>query len=130
MSFTGEGFFWKDLFSSIYIQSTNTTSPPPYQSILLLLMNIVIFWVLTWYLDNTFPSEYGSAKKLNFPFTREYWGLRAKNEKTGIQKALSTLPQKDLLADEDVIKEEIRTYELEEEVPVRVIFFKLFINFK
>eukprot|EP01091_Cochliopodium_minus_P001939 TRINITY_DN1188_c0_g2_i2.p1 TRINITY_DN1188_c0_g2~~TRINITY_DN1188_c0_g2_i2.p1 ORF type:complete len:1683 (-),score=415.80 TRINITY_DN1188_c0_g2_i2:354-4655(-) len=116
----GEGFKWGDLFKSIYINSVRATSPPPYQSLLYLLMNILIFWILTWYLDNAFPSEFGSNKKWYFPFTREYWGLRTNNDKTGVQRALSTLPDQNVRVDEDVRKEEIRAYE-EENVAVRVI---------
>ena len=116
----GNGFKWEDLFKTIFIQTTRTTSPPPYQSLLYLLMNILIFWILTWYLDNAFPGEHGSARKWYFPFTRQYWGLRTKNDQSGIQKALSNPPLLSIEKDEDVKNEEKKVFE-DGDCPVRVV---------
>nr|XP_046235853.1 phospholipid-transporting ATPase ABCA1-like isoform X1 [Scatophagus argus] len=42
-------------------------------SIIMLLLDAVIYWVLTWYIENVFPGQYGIPKPWYFPFTSSYW---------------------------------------------------------
>lgn len=42
-------------------------------SILMMLLDAFIYWVLTWYIENVFPGQYGIPKPWYFPFTASYW---------------------------------------------------------
>nr|ALU63310.1 ATP-binding cassette transporter subfamily A member 1-like protein [Oryzias melastigma] len=42
-------------------------------SILMMLLDAVIYWVLTWYIENVFPGQYGIPKPWYFLFTSSYW---------------------------------------------------------
>uniref|UniRef100_A0A674D8X2 P-type phospholipid transporter n=1 Tax=Salmo trutta TaxID=8032 RepID=A0A674D8X2_SALTR len=42
-------------------------------SILMMLVDALIYWLLTWYIENVFPGQYGVAKPWYFPFTASYW---------------------------------------------------------
>ncbi|XP_062373279.1 phospholipid-transporting ATPase ABCA1-like isoform X2 [Sardina pilchardus] len=42
-------------------------------SIVMMLVDAVLYWILTWYIENVFPGQYGIAKPFYFPFTRTYW---------------------------------------------------------
>uniref|UniRef100_A0A3Q3IW89 ABC transporter domain-containing protein n=1 Tax=Monopterus albus TaxID=43700 RepID=A0A3Q3IW89_MONAL len=46
-------------------------------SIIMMLLDAVIYWVLTWYIENVFPGQYGIPKPWYFPFTASYWCGRA-----------------------------------------------------
>ena len=40
---------------------------------IMLIVDTIIYLLLTWYLDEVFPKEYGFRRPLYFPFTSEYW---------------------------------------------------------
>ncbi|XP_056298859.1 phospholipid-transporting ATPase ABCA1-like [Pseudoliparis swirei] len=42
-------------------------------SILMMLFDAAFYWVLTWYIENVFPGQYGIPKPWYFPFTASYW---------------------------------------------------------
>ncbi|XP_030636239.1 phospholipid-transporting ATPase ABCA1 [Chanos chanos] len=42
-------------------------------SIVMMLVDAFIYWVLTWYIENIYPGQYGIAKPWYFPFTSSYW---------------------------------------------------------
>uniref|UniRef100_A0A8C7D5T6 P-type phospholipid transporter n=1 Tax=Oncorhynchus kisutch TaxID=8019 RepID=A0A8C7D5T6_ONCKI len=42
-------------------------------SIIMMLVDSLIYWLLTWYIENVFPGQYGIAKPWYFPFTASYW---------------------------------------------------------
>uniref|UniRef100_A0AAQ5X1S9 P-type phospholipid transporter n=1 Tax=Amphiprion ocellaris TaxID=80972 RepID=A0AAQ5X1S9_AMPOC len=49
-------------------------------SIVMMLVDAVIHWLLTWYIENVFPGQYGIPKPWYFPFTKSYWyGFSVKN---------------------------------------------------
>ncbi|KAJ8382923.1 hypothetical protein SKAU_G00037010 [Synaphobranchus kaupii] len=42
-------------------------------SIIMMLIDSSIYWLLTWYIENVFPGQFGIAKPWYFPFTASYW---------------------------------------------------------
>ncbi|KAM6959867.1 phospholipid-transporting ATPase ABCA1 [Tautogolabrus adspersus] len=42
-------------------------------SIIMMLFDAAIYWILTWYIENVFPGQYGIPKPWYFPFTKSYW---------------------------------------------------------
>uniref|UniRef100_A0A3P8U6Q8 P-type phospholipid transporter n=1 Tax=Amphiprion percula TaxID=161767 RepID=A0A3P8U6Q8_AMPPE len=42
-------------------------------SIVMMLVDAIIHWLLTWYIENVFPGQYGIPKPWYFPFTKSYW---------------------------------------------------------
>ncbi|XP_066576495.1 phospholipid-transporting ATPase ABCA1 [Amia ocellicauda] len=42
-------------------------------SIFMMLIDSFIYWVLTWYIENVFPGQYGIPRSWYFPFTASYW---------------------------------------------------------
>nr|XP_055026150.1 phospholipid-transporting ATPase ABCA1 isoform X1 [Misgurnus anguillicaudatus] len=42
-------------------------------SIFMMLFDALIYWILTWYIENVFPGQYGIPKPWYFPFTSSYW---------------------------------------------------------
>ncbi|KAM6949618.1 phospholipid-transporting ATPase ABCA1 [Aplochiton taeniatus] len=42
-------------------------------SIVMMLVDAVIYWLLTWYIENVFPGQYGIPKPWYFPFTASHW---------------------------------------------------------
>ncbi|XP_047448746.1 phospholipid-transporting ATPase ABCA1-like isoform X2 [Mugil cephalus] len=42
-------------------------------SILMMLFDAAFYWLLTWYIENVFPGQYGIPKPWYFPFTASYW---------------------------------------------------------
>ncbi|XP_041821372.1 phospholipid-transporting ATPase ABCA1-like [Chelmon rostratus] len=42
-------------------------------SIIMMLADAALYWVLTWYIENVFPGQYGIPKPWYFPFTKSYW---------------------------------------------------------
>ncbi|KAJ3084515.1 ATP-binding cassette sub- A member 1, partial [Quaeritorhiza haematococci] len=77
----GPGFPWSSLYSSIPEDLKPTYSgsipdiPAPYWSLLNMLMNVGVYALLTWYLDEVIPDEFGSALPPWFPLTADYWGI-------------------------------------------------------
>ncbi|XP_062578105.1 phospholipid-transporting ATPase ABCA3-like, partial [Saccostrea cucullata] len=74
---TGEGAQW-----------SNFNKPPSVDDnfslggvMLMLILDIVIHLLVTWYVGNVFPGEFGIPRPFYFPFTRSYWGCCDKTEK-------------------------------------------------
>nr|AYM45136.1 ATP-binding cassette subfamily A member 1-like protein [Carassius auratus] len=42
-------------------------------SIVMMLFDAFIYWILTWYIENVYPGQYGIPKPWYFPFTSSYW---------------------------------------------------------
>ncbi|XP_044040431.1 phospholipid-transporting ATPase ABCA1-like isoform X2 [Siniperca chuatsi] len=42
-------------------------------SIIMMLFDAAFYWLLTWYIENVFPGQYGIPKPWYFPFTASYW---------------------------------------------------------
>ncbi|XP_070711035.1 phospholipid-transporting ATPase ABCA1-like [Pempheris klunzingeri] len=42
-------------------------------SIVMMLFDAAFYWMLTWYIENVFPGQYGIPKPWYFPFTASYW---------------------------------------------------------
>ncbi|XP_052003577.1 phospholipid-transporting ATPase ABCA1-like [Xyrauchen texanus] len=42
-------------------------------SIFMMLFDALIYWILTWYIENVYPGQYGIARPWYFPFTSSYW---------------------------------------------------------
>ncbi|KAK7909889.1 hypothetical protein WMY93_014573 [Mugilogobius chulae] len=42
-------------------------------SIGMMLLDSLVHWLLTWYIENVFPGQYGIPKPWYFPFTSSYW---------------------------------------------------------
>uniref|UniRef100_A0A8C4INI3 P-type phospholipid transporter n=1 Tax=Dicentrarchus labrax TaxID=13489 RepID=A0A8C4INI3_DICLA len=42
-------------------------------SIVMMLFDAAFYWVLTWYIENVFPGQYGIPKPWYFPITASYW---------------------------------------------------------
>ncbi|XP_010781491.1 ATP-binding cassette sub-family A member 1-like [Notothenia coriiceps] len=42
-------------------------------SIIMMLFDAVFYWLLTWYIENVFPGQYGIPKPWYFPVTASYW---------------------------------------------------------
>uniref|UniRef100_A0A4W6E2P5 ABC transporter domain-containing protein n=1 Tax=Lates calcarifer TaxID=8187 RepID=A0A4W6E2P5_LATCA len=42
-------------------------------SIIMMLLDAALYWMLTWYIENVFPGQYGIPKPWYFPFTASYW---------------------------------------------------------
>ncbi|KAG5261287.1 hypothetical protein AALO_G00302200 [Alosa alosa] len=54
-------------------------------SIAMMLADALIYWVLTWYIENIYPGQYGIAKPFYFPFTRSYWFGSASTSELGTE---------------------------------------------
>ncbi|XP_043916268.1 phospholipid-transporting ATPase ABCA1-like [Protopterus annectens] len=56
-------------------------------SMIMMLFDAFIYWVLTWYIENVFPGQYGIPKPWYFPFTCAYWcGASVKPDDVDIAK--------------------------------------------
>uniref|UniRef100_A0AAY4A836 P-type phospholipid transporter n=1 Tax=Denticeps clupeoides TaxID=299321 RepID=A0AAY4A836_9TELE len=65
----GIGIQWHNIGRS-------TEEGDPYSfivSIFMLLIDALLYWLLTWYIESVFPGQYGIPKPWYFPFTRSYW---------------------------------------------------------
>lgn len=61
-------------FSVLWVKPSKYLSNPPMGCVLLtLIFDSFLFCILTWYLENVFPGEYGIARPWYFPFTKSYW---------------------------------------------------------
>ncbi|XP_065093711.1 phospholipid-transporting ATPase ABCA1-like [Ochlerotatus camptorhynchus] len=64
------GLTWKTLFTTTELNNSYTLSV----SIAMLLSNIVLYLILTIYLEQIMPGKFGVAKPWYFPLTRDFWG--------------------------------------------------------
>ncbi|XP_064201003.1 phospholipid-transporting ATPase ABCA1-like isoform X1 [Anguilla rostrata] len=42
-------------------------------SIIMMLVDSLIYWLITWYIENVFPGQFGIPKPWYFPFSASYW---------------------------------------------------------
>lgn len=104
-TYVGPGFSWGDLFVS-YGSSDGVTLPPPVQSLYLLMVNMVLFAILTWYLENILPGERGAPSAPWFFLTKEYWGIPRTTEPTQVYGPLVREYENSTSIDEDVVRED------------------------
>uniref|UniRef100_A0A4W4EA14 P-type phospholipid transporter n=1 Tax=Electrophorus electricus TaxID=8005 RepID=A0A4W4EA14_ELEEL len=65
----GVGVQWRNVWVS-------TQEGDPYSftlSMIMMLLDALIYWTLTWYIENVFPGQYGIPRPWYFPFTSSYW---------------------------------------------------------
>uniref|UniRef100_A0AAR2JFK1 ABC transporter domain-containing protein n=1 Tax=Pygocentrus nattereri TaxID=42514 RepID=A0AAR2JFK1_PYGNA len=65
----GVGIQWKNI-------GISSQEDDPYSfivSIIMMLIDTLLYWILTWYIENVFPGQYGIPKPWYFPFTSSYW---------------------------------------------------------
>ncbi|MCJ8749017.1 hypothetical protein PDJAM_G00171320 [Pangasius djambal] len=65
----GIGIQWKNIMVS-------SQDDDPYTfivSIIMMLIDALFYWILTWYIENIFPGQYGIPRPWYFPFTSSYW---------------------------------------------------------
>ncbi|KAM9449520.1 phospholipid-transporting ATPase ABCA1 isoform 1-T2 [Clarias gariepinus] len=65
----GIGIQWKN----IMLSSQDDDSYTFFISIIMMLVDALLYWLLTWYIENVFPGQYGVPKPWYFPFTSSYW---------------------------------------------------------
>ncbi|KAM7377381.1 hypothetical protein PAMA_013932 [Pampus argenteus] len=65
----GIGIQWSNIFKSPEEGERYTFIV----SIIMMLFDAALYWVLTWYIENVFPGQYGIPKPWYFPFTASYW---------------------------------------------------------
>ncbi|XP_013414368.2 LOW QUALITY PROTEIN: ATP-binding cassette sub-family A member 1-like [Lingula anatina] len=86
----GCGYFAKYEEQAVGIQWSNIASSPQPDDgfsmafcIFMMLVDAVIYWILTWYIEAVFPGEYGIPRPWYFPVTRSYWcGFQQKETNT------------------------------------------------
>ncbi|KAK2865759.1 hypothetical protein Q7C36_001815 [Tachysurus vachellii] len=65
----GIGIQWKNIMLS-------SQDDDPYTfivSIIMMLIDALLYWILTWYIENVFPGQYGIPRPWYFPLTFSYW---------------------------------------------------------
>ncbi|XP_053533603.1 phospholipid-transporting ATPase ABCA1 isoform X1 [Ictalurus punctatus] len=65
----GIGIQWKNIMVS-------SQDDDPYTflvSIIMMLIDSLFYWILTWYIENVFPGQYGIPRPWYFPLTSLYW---------------------------------------------------------
>ena len=45
-------------------------------------MDVFVFWIIAWYLDNVIPDAFGARQPFYFFFLPHYWGFNKKGSKT------------------------------------------------
>ena len=65
----GSGLQWENINKGVTVDTTFTFL----QVLLMFLVDIVLYGLLTWYIEAVFPGEFGIPQKWNFPFTKSYW---------------------------------------------------------
>ena len=82
----GPGFPWSSLFQTIpsnllptYPDGTKPSVPAPVISWYLLIMDILLYAILTWYLDQVLPDQFGYRISPLFFLKPSYWGLKLPN---------------------------------------------------
>ncbi|CAG8514994.1 1192_t:CDS:2 [Acaulospora morrowiae] len=126
----GPGFHWSDLYNNVpskYVLAYDSsgykpTVPAPVQSWYFLMMNIVVFGLLTWYLDKIIPDEYGNYRNPLFFLTPSYYGFKFK--KTTNLNAWMTKNKKIGKnhdgEDEDVANERLHAFDATQDFAIRI----------
>ena len=94
----GNGFQWSDMYQPIpqnllprYADSALPIVPAPIYLYYWFLIDIVFYSVLTWYLDQVIPNEFGVSKPLWFFLTPSYWGYQLFSSERNKQEWLDAL---------------------------------------
>ncbi|XP_070849905.1 phospholipid-transporting ATPase ABCA1-like [Chaetodon trifascialis] len=66
-------------------------------SVIMMLADAALYWVLTWYIENVFPGQYGIPKPWYFPFTASYWCGTASTTDPGPDLLKDTMVQEEYL---------------------------------
>ncbi|CAF3715850.1 unnamed protein product [Rotaria sp. Silwood1] len=74
------------LFQSIY-----RYVPIYFSTLIIMICSCIFYWLLSWYFEKVFPSEYGISLDWNFLFKRDYW----RSEK--LDHHTQSLPDRDSL---------------------------------
>ena len=71
----------------------------------MLVVDIVLYIVLTWYIEEVRPGKYGVAKPLYFPFMPSYWlGQRGRGMCTGRRGTLHVRLEEEEEAEKDGVE--------------------------
>ncbi|TTW24234.1 ATP-binding cassette sub-family A member 1 [Bagarius yarrelli] len=65
----GIGIQWKN----VMVSSQDNDSYTFIVSIIMMLIDAIFYWILTWYIENVFPGQYGIPRPWYFPLTSSYW---------------------------------------------------------
>jgi ATP-binding cassette subfamily A (ABC1) protein 3 len=66
---TGIGVHWDNLSNGASVDDDFSLATV----FLMMIVNSVIYGVLTWYIENVFPGEFGTPQPWYFPVTKNYW---------------------------------------------------------
>ena len=66
---TGIGVQWDNLYDGASVDD-HFSLGTVFQ---MMIVNSIMYGVLTWYIENVFPGEFGTPKPWYFPVTRSYW---------------------------------------------------------
>lgn len=61
------------MFSNISIPAIEDDHLSFLAILLMMVMDALLYFVVTWYIEGVYPGRYGVAKPLYFPFTPSYW---------------------------------------------------------
>ncbi|XP_046856235.1 phospholipid-transporting ATPase ABCA3-like [Xenia sp. Carnegie-2017] len=66
---SGSGVQWDNLFHGVDVDDTFSLGTV----FIMMIISCAIYGMLTWYIENVFPGQYGTSKPFYFPFTKSYW---------------------------------------------------------
>jgi len=101
----GPGYTWRDLYTPL-VTDYGTYLPPTVQSWYLLTLNLVVFAILTWYMENILPSATGTVQPPWFFLTKEYWGIPRRIKSSISSGTLQRRKEDPATIDPDVVKED------------------------
>ncbi|KAK3101854.1 hypothetical protein FSP39_006814 [Pinctada imbricata] len=79
----GEGARWSNFLSPATVDDNFSLG----DAMLMLIIDSALYLLVTWYIDNVCPGEYGVPRPFYFPFTSSYWcGVK---EHSGLSEELS-----------------------------------------
>lgn len=61
------------LFSNINIPAIEDDQVSFLVILMIMIIDAVLYFVVTWYIEGVYPGQYGVAKPWYFPFTSSYW---------------------------------------------------------
>ncbi|KAI9098683.1 hypothetical protein DFS34DRAFT_618514 [Phlyctochytrium arcticum] len=129
----GPGFAWSTIYQKlpdnlrpVYGSGDVPDIPPLVQSWYLLLMNMLVYGILTWYLDAVIKDEFGWSYPPYFFLTPEYWGLGRRGKKhSELEWLKAEIQRKNAAATEDeepdVLEERKRAMDENYHPAVRIV---------
>jgi ATP-binding cassette subfamily A (ABC1) protein 3 len=66
---TGIGVHWDNLSNGASVDDDFSLGTV----FLMMIVNSIMYGVLTWYIENVFPGEFGTPLRWYFPVTKSYW---------------------------------------------------------